>query len=161
MSPNKKRTPAAQWVVVANRTSAVFYLNGSDQKFHFVGRLSNKKGRRTDHELVADRPGRVFASGGGSLRHALEAPQSRKEHIAHGFAGRIAATLDEGLRLKRFKTLVLVAEPRFLGMLREELHPDTRRSVIREVGHEYARGSDERLRELILQSSVTAPQALH
>ncbi len=48
--------------VLANRTDAVFYLDGRDKRFHFAGRLINKKGDRMELELISDRPGTGVSS---------------------------------------------------------------------------------------------------
>ncbi len=139
--------------VVANRSEAVFYADGSDRKFHFVERLTNKKGHRHESELVSDRPGRGVSSAGGGIHHGLEPGTSHHELAARRFAKRVAAALERGRSQKLFRELVLVAEPHFLGLLRRSLTSKTREAVTHEVGHEYyAQGSGEEVRARILKA---------
>lgn len=59
-----------------------------------------------------------------------------KANAAQAFAREIAAKVDAGRKRGRFDTLVLVAPPRFLGLLRQELPPEARRRVQLEVHKE-------------------------
>lgn len=143
---NKKR-----WYVVANRAGAVFYSDGDGGKFHFIARLENEKGRLTESELDSDKPGKGFSSGGGgTIHHGLDRRSKHHEAAAKDFAGRIAVELEAARREDRFSELVLVAEPHFLGLLREALKPETKRAVRHEVRREYAQGSDAELRAQII-----------
>ena len=51
-----------------------------------------------------------------------------------------------------FGELVLVAEPHFLGLLRDALGPETRRLVKHEVGREYTQGSGDDIRAQVLKA---------
>jgi protein required for attachment to host cells len=51
--------------------------------------------------------------------------QSAHDHVATTFARELADVLRQGRNDHRFTKLVLVAEPRFLGMLREALDDTT------------------------------------
>jgi len=143
-------------VVVANRTDAVFYIDGSDRKFHFVDRLINKKGHLTETELDSDKPGKGISDAcGGIFRHSLDRRFTHHEQVAKRFAKKIANQLAIACRQKLFRDLVLVAEPHFLGLLRKELNYETRTAIRHEVRHEYAQGSDAEVREQILNAIET------
>lgn len=139
--------------VVANRTEAVFYLDEDHRRFRFLDRLHNREGHLVEAELVSDRPGRSIGSApGGVFRHSLDGHLTHHEQSARRFAKKIARQVNSARRGKKFHDLVLVAEPHFLGLLRNELDRDTQAVVRHTVGHEYARGSDEEIRALILKA---------
>lgn len=141
-----------RWYIIANRTKAVVYINGSDQKFHFVERISNIQGCLSETELDSDKPGRIFSSAAnGCFHHSLDRRHHRHEHVAKKFAKEIATFLERAQRELRFGTLVLVAEPHFLGLLRSALPPAVQRVVEHEVGHQYE-GSDDKIRHQIFES---------
>ena len=132
-----------RWVLLANRADAVLYRDGSDQRFHFLARLKNPKGKRREHDLVSDRPGRGASSANpGAIRHSLDRGCTHDQTIAKHFAGQIAQTLSTAHRQKKFRSVVLVAEPRFLGVLRDSLPKSVRKSVCREINKEFVSGSD-------------------
>ena len=108
------------WVVVADEAQAVIYTR--DKKsgpLTELTRLENPDGRKKPGELVSDRGGRSFDSGGQG-RHAMgQEKPGPKEHIAGAFAKQIAMRIGKALHNGTCRGYVLVAAPRFLGMLRD------------------------------------------
>ena len=98
----------------------------------------DKEGDRTVND-GGRRAGRVSSDGGGAGRHAggasvVASAGLEDRHLeAESFARRVAAQLTEAHRQQRFDTLVLVAAPRFLGLLRQELDPTQRAVVVHEL----------------------------
>lgn len=84
-------------------------------------------------ELGNDRPGRAFDPGSGTP-HAMEPHSDPHERSKAAFARRIAARLDEAVAKKQCGHLVLIAPPRMLGMLRDELGAAARACVIASAG---------------------------
>lgn len=138
-----------RWYVVANRASAVIYANGPDRKFHFIERLSNSEGRLKEAELDSDKPGRGFSSAANGLfHHSLDRRSKHHEQIAKKFAKKIGHVLGNALHESQFGSLVIVAEPHFLGLLREALPQSVLRVVEHEVPHWYE-GSDDDLQKKV------------
>jgi protein required for attachment to host cells len=149
---NLKSIHPVTWFVVASRTDAVFYYDGDDHKFHFINRLSNPLGNEHERELDSDRPGSgVSSAAGGTIRHALDRRSFRHERVAETFARKIADSLESSLNEKRFSSLVLVAEPHFLGLLRSALPEAVSQTIKNEVGREYPDSSDAEIRERIFR----------
>ncbi len=86
-------------------------------------------GRRHVGELEADRPGRA-SDRGGQGGHAYAAGQDPREHAIEHFARELAKDLGRDYRKGAFTQLVLVAPPRFLGVLRAELDELVTRTLI-------------------------------
>jgi protein required for attachment to host cells len=107
------------WVVIAHRSGARV-LEHKGHKLRLVAELSNIAGRKKDRDINSDRPGRAQDRHGPG-GHAMGAEGSAHDHVALNFAREICALLGAGRNDQRFGRLVLVAEPRFLGMLRGEL----------------------------------------
>ncbi len=150
-----------RWYVLANRTEAVFYEEGP-ARFSFIRRLSHPEGRLSERMVTSDRPGRGFSSAGnGSIRHALDRGLKHPDGVARAFAQLIAETLDEAHQKQSFTELVLVSEPRFLGLMRAALPSGLRSVVTEEFGREFKRGSGDDFHQwLEKRSQIDVARAL-
>ena len=115
------------WILIANRTGArIVEKNGRD--LSLVRELSHSRGRLRDRDVDTDRQGRSFDRV-GAARHALDASESAHEHDARAFARELAEALRQGRLESRYERLTLVAEPHFLGLVRDALDDVTARLV--------------------------------
>jgi protein required for attachment to host cells len=111
------------WIAVAHRAGArILEHSGPGKPLELIEELDHAQGRLKNGELDADRPGRAFDKL-GMRRHALEREESPHDRVASDFAREVAGRLRDGRTQQRFAQLVLVAEPRFLGVLRGVLDP--------------------------------------
>ncbi len=118
-----------RWVVVANQSGArIFSAAASGAGLIELEDAFNPRGRARDGDIDADRPGRSFDSAGDG-RHALGREETPSEHAAADFARHVAARLAAARSAAEFDSLVLVAEPRFLGRLRAALDDPTAATV--------------------------------
>jgi protein required for attachment to host cells len=148
------KAPPRTWYVLANRTDAVFYEDFGDQKFRFKERMKNKKGHLTEGQLDSDRPGSgVSSAASGSIRHSLDRTFHHHEQVASRFATGIARFLSRKQRAGLFDSLILVAEPHFLGLMRMALPPELKLLIRHEIPREYLEGSDEDLK-LSIQTAL-------
>ena len=109
-------------VVVADESRAEFYtseaLHGT---LSALRTLTNKAARMKTGELISDRGGRSFDSHGQG-RHTMEFEKNApKQHIAKGFAKDIAEWIGAEMHKGAFAGFALIAAPKFLGLLRQEL----------------------------------------
>jgi protein required for attachment to host cells len=124
----------AVWILVADKGRARLF--GMDtprtEEMHERRDYLMPEQRRHERDLRTDDRGRVFDSGGrgrtsrvqiGQGHHAMEEPTSVKEKAAIDFAKDIAEDINKAARENAFDKLVIVAEPQFLGMLRDKLDP--------------------------------------
>lgn len=116
---------STNWLLVANRTGARLFENpGPGKGLIKLEEFSHPEGRLKDQDFVSDDKGRVQdRPGQGS--HKREMPESPSEHQDRHFAHNLAETLKHGLDEHRFTRLFLVAEPGFLGDLKEALDKKT------------------------------------
>jgi protein required for attachment to host cells len=125
--------PPVTWVVVADGAHArIYFNNGIGKGLAPVpgGTLDtpNLKGR----EIVSDRPGRSFDSGGQG-RHAMESDVDPQRHEETQFLRELAQLLEERAKSHAYDRLVLVAPPRALGALRQALAKNAQSRIVAEV----------------------------
>ncbi len=86
---------------------------------------------RPDHEMSADRPGRVHESA-TVVRHAIERDDLHRREKER-FALSLAASLEKRLAAGEYGHLVIAAAPETLGVIRAALSEKVRATVIAEV----------------------------
>lgn len=110
------------WILVANRSTARLFENrGPGRDLTLLEDIIHPEGALQNREINTDRRGRANQSSGASVSSTYQAHQDATDHLADVFAKHLSNLLDEGRRKKRFEKLVLVAEPRFLGKLKQAL----------------------------------------
>ena len=110
------------WVLVADAARArLLRADRTERRFHLIREEAHAASRAKAGELMADRQGRSFESSHSGSRHALEPDTDPKLVEKRRFSAELADELDAAAAADRFDRLVLVAEPRMLGLLRQEL----------------------------------------
>jgi len=143
-----------QWFLVANRASAEIYREGPDHAFFLVTRLVNPDGSLQERELDADKPGRGFSSaGGGTIHHALDRRSHQHEEVARKFTKLIIRKLEEVVIENNATNIVLIAEPHFLGLMRDALSPKLKKLVKTTINKEFGLRSTREMHQLI-QSEI-------
>ncbi|HEU0224611.1 MAG TPA: host attachment protein [Steroidobacteraceae bacterium] len=146
------RADAPVCVVVADQSEArVYLLRGA--AIRVAASLENTAARLHDRDLKSDRPGRVYdrappARGrrGAGTHHATGGERTPRRQVADRFARDVAAAVSAARRSARFDRLVLVAAPRFLGMLRRSLPGALRAQVVAEYAKDWVNLPTAKLR---------------
>ncbi|TFH32854.1 MAG: host attachment protein [Myxococcales bacterium] len=143
------------WIVVAHEAGARFFENqGRGTGLELVEEIEHADGRARDRDMASDRPGRSFRKNSGDpSRASMGQSEGPHDRAVSDFARALAHKL-EGARVQnRYKRLVLVAPPRFLGLLRSSLDGPTAQLVMVSLDKDFAatKKSDlvERLSEVI------------
>ena len=84
-------------------------------------------------EIMADKPGRSFASAGGSRRSSYEYASDPVKEGRRAFVRSSLALLEQHRRDGEFDALIVAAAPRMLGLLRDEMSAQLRQLVQREI----------------------------
>jgi len=109
------------WVLVADSSRArLFRAEGADNRLVEVEDMAHPEGRLHETQLTSDLPGRTFDRFGQG-HHAMEEDTPPKRHEAIQFAKRIGARIETARVQGQFTRLALAADPRFLGILRDNL----------------------------------------
>lgn len=125
---------ALTWIVVAHRAGCRLLESISPGKpLTLVEEIDHPQGRFQNQDVDSDKQGRTFDSSGHG-RSGYSPHETSHDHIAKVFAASIVKKLEEARNANYFDALVLVAEPRFLGMLRDQLSTPLEKMVRGSVG---------------------------
>jgi protein required for attachment to host cells len=111
---------ANNWVLVANASEArLFSAEKIGDTMHCLKEFSHPESREKGSNLASDRPGHNQSKGAG---HGSMVEQTNpKDYEAERFAGELAEELEKGRTTNAFRHLILVATPRFYGLLNTRL----------------------------------------
>ena len=126
------------WILVSDACRAVLYATGKrDDEWQVLGTYRHPESRLKNSELTPTEPGHSLKSKGGSRHTVLKPDTSPKVAEMEHFAQQLADVLTAGTRQKSFDSVVLVAPPHFLGLLRRCLSTETEKRVVTEVHKDY------------------------
>lgn len=121
------------WILVANNVNArIFTAQTPASALEELSDFSHAGSRFHDRDLTTDLPGKIKGEGGIG-GHAFEQPTDPKKHESRVFAQELANYLDAAHNSDQFTRLLVVAEPSFLGLLREELSEQVKKLVCFEL----------------------------
>lgn len=136
-------------VVVADRGEARFYDYEGNNSLKSVGRLTDEKSRFHNRDFNSDRPGRVFdhaakvgARRGAVAHHGTGSELTPLKLEAKKFAQSICREIERSDQSMGIEQLVIMAEPSFLGLIREAMPEHLREKVVLQV-HKDLVHSDE------------------
>lgn len=136
-----------EWIAVADRNHCrVFQRTSRQGQLEELFDLVSPTSRLKNQDIDADRHGRSFDRQGQG-RHAMDPPVEATEQEAIRFAKDVAERLDTGRKEQRFDRLYVVAEPRFLGHLRQEFTRPLKDVIAAEVDKDWATHEPEQIRQ--------------
>lgn len=146
------------WVLVADSARArLFSLGAGAIRLEEIGDFINAATRMPGHQLEHAPPSRVHDRFGES-RHAIDPRTPPRDKAAAKFASVLGSELERGHAERRYRDLVLIAPPRFLGVLNGTLGKHLRESVVLEVAKNLTRHSAATIRaEIPLRLSRRGP----
>jgi protein required for attachment to host cells len=118
---------ANTWIVAADASRARVLQVAGPKRLVEVDNLLNPDGRLENREINTDARGR-FAGG-----HTGEDDVGAVDHRTELFAKRLGDYLDKARTDHRYDELVLVAPPKFLGMMRKSLGKEVEKLVADQV----------------------------
>jgi protein required for attachment to host cells len=135
------------WIVVADSARArILSAVNPSSALRPVEQLVSPASRMHDRDLTSDKPGRAL-DGTGKGRHATSSPKTAKEQIAINFAREVADHLEKGRIDNQYERLVLVADPKFLGLLMKSLSDPAAKLVSLKIDKDLSKLSEEEIRE--------------
>jgi protein required for attachment to host cells len=122
---NKMKIAEGAWVVVCDGAKALFLENAGDDKFpNLRTREVLEEPHAPTRDQGTDAPGRAYNSV-GTARGAVEQTDWH-EQAERQFLGKLAAKLDAAVTAGEVKSLIVVAPPRALGVIRQAYSPQVR-----------------------------------
>lgn len=134
------------WILVADAARArLFDWSQRDAELLEIADYANPEGRSPGQHPVHGRLPRTQESV-GSAHHAIEPRTTLREKHAQQFALMLGKVLLRGRLEERYDRLVLMAPPRFMGILRSSLDEQTLDCVSDEVCRDLVTRSPAELR---------------
>jgi protein required for attachment to host cells len=129
------------WILVADHARARLFSLGKGtphltETENFVNPAARTPGRKREHAPPPRTHDRF-----GNARHVIEPRTSPRDKLAARFAASLASALKAGWNAGGFRQLVLIAPPRFLGVLDAALDARLRESVVLKVARNLTRRS--------------------
>jgi len=138
MIMERVRIPWNSWVVVCDGVKALTLRNDGDAELLNLTLVdSHFQPAPPTSALGSDRPGRAFQSHG--FNRSAEDETDLHAQMEAAFLSEVAERLDKAVRKHAIKSLVLVAPPKALGLLRKRLSPAVLAVVAAEVAKDLAR----------------------
>jgi protein required for attachment to host cells len=130
---NTLRIPHDAFVFVGDGRKALFLRNTGDEKFPDLKaeRVFIDENPPT-HKQGTDRPGRAFRRAGSNSRSSMDTTDWH-ELEKHRFAYRVAAAMEQLVRSRNVKALVVAAPAHTLADLRQAFHADVKNRIVAEI----------------------------
>ena len=134
-------------ILVAHEAGArIFEAPGPGKGLALLQTIDHPEGRARDRDIVSDRPGRSFRRDSGDPRRAsMGSGTGPHDHAVAVFAKTLAEQLRDARVRNQLARLVLIAPPRFLGLLRSALDGPTSQLVVGSVHKDLARAEEAEL----------------
>jgi protein required for attachment to host cells len=137
------------WIVVCDGAKALVLENAGNRKTPSLKtREVYEHDDRKTHELGTDKPGRSFSSVGNG--HSAMEQTDWHDLEEQRFLAQLAARLDKAVLCGETPSLIVVAPPRAIGVLRKAFSSHVRQAVRAEVEKDYVKlPVDEITRHLV------------
>ncbi|HEX6996198.1 MAG TPA: host attachment protein [Gammaproteobacteria bacterium] len=134
------------WIVVADKNRCrIFEQANRHGALEEIADLVAPTTRLKNQDINTDRHGRAFDSGGQG-RHAMGSSVEPVEQEAIRFAKEVAAKLDSGRQQNSFGKLYVIAEPRFLGYLRQNYSRPLKEMIAAEIDKDWTMQPPDEIR---------------
>ena len=129
---------AQQWIVVSDAARArIFARSGADSGLKLLDTLTHSESQAHECDLRTGGKGEVHDSGGSSV-HQADPQTTTSEKHADIFAKEVIEHVKSGLNDNAFEALILVADPSFLGRLRDKMDGPIEKSVTKTIDKNWA-----------------------
>lgn len=139
------------WVIAADSSRARIFEMGEDEgHLHEIENMVNPEGRQQGREVRSDAEGR-FATGTGVVGqgHTTQPRVDPVEHQVELFSKRLGRFIDQACVQHKFDSLCLIAPPKFLGLMRENMSDQARKAVSEEIPKDIAWLSDHEIEQYL------------
>ncbi len=127
------------WIVAADNSRArIFEMHGLQEPLREIEDFANPSAHAHNRDLETDARGRYFGKGEREQGHTAEPRVDPVEHATDLFSKRVSEYLDQARVEHRYDKLRLIAYPKFLGLLRENLSKEAQRLVEDEMPKDIA-----------------------
>ena len=133
-----------QWIVVSDAARARLFSRDAEHKLALVDTLKHSESEAHEGDLRTGGKGEIHDSG-GSGQHQADPQTTTSEKHADIFAKQVTERLKSGLNDDAFKELVIVADPSFLGRLRDHMDNPLRDTVRKTLDKNWAQHDTQQI----------------
>jgi len=143
-------------IFIGDGRKALFLRNSGDEKYlNLVAERVFVDDNPRAHEQGSDRPGRGFARAHTNRRSGFDMTDWH-ELEEQRFVHRVAAAMEQLVRERDAKALVVDAPPRTLAELRQSFHADVKRRIIAEIDKDLTKHPVGEIEKHLVALSVDA-----
>jgi protein required for attachment to host cells len=118
------------WLAVLNQSNMkIFARDTKNRPLELIKTIPNLLVSLKGDELSRHKPGTRPKGGRGSRVSVMNSGENPHDMIVVDFAHKIGKYLNASRKKNQFKELKIAAEPRFLGLIKSELDPETTKCV--------------------------------
>jgi len=141
------------WILVADSSRArLFLADTASSPLVELETFTHPASRQHEKEITTDLPGKQNGKGiNGSFAHAMTQETDPKHQEAINFAREVTQHLNKSHSKNKFRQLIIVAAPSFLGLLRDNLNHNTRRSLTLQLDKNLTQYKPEDIRKYLPQ----------
>lgn len=122
------------WILAADNSRArIFEMHGAQDHLREIQDFANPAGRGGPSDIRTDNIGRFYGKGEREQGHTAEPNVDPVDHETQLFSKAISEFLDKARVEHRYDKLCLIAFPKFLGMMRQNLSKEVKKLVEEEV----------------------------
>ncbi len=137
------------WIVVANNSCArIFTAETPTSPLTEIEILTHPQGRQHAQNLSSDLPGRQADKSSPSHHGLSDRTELKKQEAIH-FAKQITQHLDAARKRQAYKQLIIIADPDFLGLLREQMPAATAKLITLEVDNNLSKEKADKIRQYL------------
>lgn len=131
------------WILVADASRARLFATTEEDTYEEIQGFEHPDSRARVRELMADANGRkpggqAVTTHPAGIGRPGAAPDTNAKEVEHlKFAGELCDVLKQGLNEHSYDSLILVAPPHFLGLLRDKLDPQVEKHLEGHVDKDY------------------------
>ncbi|MAM86572.1 MAG: hypothetical protein CME36_04570 [unclassified Hahellaceae] len=142
-----------RWVVVANREKAKIYQrNKQATEMELIEELDCPDARLHEQDLASGTLGEALSSAGENQQRTMRPEHTEHQKLLIDFAGDVANKLEKGRKAHLFEHLDVIADPGFLGALREKLASPTLQLIEKEVSKNVVDAEPKALRKYLVDA---------
>ena len=109
------------WALVANSGQArIVEMRRKPYEFRQVAELESEAQHMTSKDLVSDASGRVYHTQGPGT-HSMNPRSDPQENAEEQFSRSLAQKMEKAAQLGRFDQLLVIADPKTMGRLRQQM----------------------------------------
>lgn len=138
-----------QWIIVADAAHArIFEATGFDSRLRELHDLTHPESQIHTYQLQTGGKGDVIDSAGSGHRQPDPQTNTSEKHAEH-FAKELVDFLHQKRADAAFDSLILVAEPKLLGRLRDNLDQRTAQLITHSIDKNWAKHDVHQIEKLL------------